>query len=261
MAENINYWDGSQWSEVPTLNISDGTSEATAYRYDGSSFVQIYPTGTVIDSYEDQSMSEYSFASSAGGVKSGQHSFVTTSSYVTDGSYCVLLGDDTNDIGDEISFISGTGSGPSFAQGGTLEVDFTIPDISQGSAHVYYGSQGHVDSSTPRGYGYQLQIRTRDDSTDDIRLVVKDNSGANSVVDSASYAWGSEFDDSTLTAKVNWSSNDEHTCSVLDSTGSTIVSFGPTVDSTWTAETGVGIGKSSKIDSSGLPRFDYMRKS
>lgn len=258
MAKGVNYYDGSAWTEVAAVEQADG-STATVYRWDGSSWVQIFPSGgssaTILDSFEDQDMAEYSFATSGGATKSGAHSFVTSN--VTDGTYAVDLGDPNNET-NNVSFVSTSGLDNYFSQGEVMKVDFTISDISDGEASIYYGSQGHVDSSTSRPYGYEFAIRTRSDSTDDIRIVVKDSNGNASELESTSVSWGSTYDGVTLEAVIDWGTDDSHTCEVRDDTGSTIASVS-TTDATWTTETGIGMGVFPS-NNSGFATFDHFRK-
>lgn len=43
MAKGVNYWNGGQWSEVPTVQDGGGT-ERPVYRWDGSQWVKIFPS-------------------------------------------------------------------------------------------------------------------------------------------------------------------------------------------------------------------------
>ena len=59
MPEGVNYYDGT-WSEVATVEDGNGT-ERPVYRWDGSQWVQIFPTTTAItiDNFDDGDIAEY----------------------------------------------------------------------------------------------------------------------------------------------------------------------------------------------------------
>lgn len=138
---SVNYYDGSSFVEVPTVQYYDGSvwQEATVSYWDGSQWVQIFPTGgggggTLVDSFEDQSLSEY-------GGDTGSFSFVTSPG-VTDGTYALQ----NNNTG-VVQSTSGLDNYPS--QGDTVRHDHHITESQAALGFLLFTQD---ETNTPEGY-------------------------------------------------------------------------------------------------------------
>ncbi len=138
---SVNYYDGTDFVEVPTVSYYDGSAwqEATVSYWDGSQWVQIFPSGgggsgTLVDSYEDQNLSEY-------GGDTSPWSFVTSPG-VTDGSYALQ----NDDVG-VIQSTSGLNAYPS--QGDTVRHDHHITESGAALGFLLFTQD---ETSTPNGY-------------------------------------------------------------------------------------------------------------
>jgi len=141
MAKGVNYYDGSSWKEVATVEDGNG-NERPVKRWDGSTWVKIYPSTTVIDDFESGNINAYSGDTS---------NFSTTSAQVFEGSFSL----DVSFQGDIHTNNAPGGTQPSF--GTDFEWYVYTPSSIQTFPFLIFESDLQDAQGTPTGYFITVQ--------------------------------------------------------------------------------------------------------
>lgn len=171
-------------------------------------------TSATIDGFEDGDISEYSVDTA---------SYTTQQTTVESGSFA--LQGSTGSAGEPKTIISNSGLDNYPTPGDTFEFYFQFPSLDSENGNLLFATQNL--NNVPDGYNIQLdavagRLRVNKVESGSVTILAEDSS--------ATYeanAW--------MRGEVTWTSNNELSCIIEDSSGTQTGSTGTTTDSTYTS--------------------------
>jgi len=223
----VNKYDGSAWQRVNQIQRGDGSDVTAVKKWDGSQWLTLWSSTTIIDDFEDGDITEYSGDTS---------SFAVQTATVSNGTYALQATADGVQIGDQSSL-----SALPVGQGDTFRFDSWI--VSSGYSEFYWCTQSENDRSN----SYNIVL---DDNRSEF-IIRKVDGGDFTVL--ASDAEANIPDSSWFDVEVDHQNDGTITATLFDSSGAEITS----INATDTTHTNGGIAFRR---TSGEQYWDYLRK-